>query len=254
MIDPVAFYVWKLPVRWYSLAYMSGFASLWFYVRHFGKMFDAIYASSKFLDDLFIYMVFGIICGGRIGYVLIYDFAYYMRNPLEALCIWNGGMSFHGGLVGALVGAFLISRKYSLSYPRLLDIMSPIAGLGIMLGRLANFVNGELYGRATNMPWGVVFAGGGSAPRHPTQIYEAVLEGLLPCILLHTLLVRRVDEGFVSGCYVFIYAAARIFVEIFREPDAQIGYIFGCFTAGQLLSLPMLIVGYLLITRRSKIS
>lgn len=245
----VALYLWRFPIRWYSLAYLSAFMLGWLYVKRVGLWFDEKYSDPSCVDDFIFYLVPGVILGGRLGYVLFYDPIYYFSHPVDILCLWQGGMSFHGGFLGVLVGTFFIAKKWQLNYLRMLDILSPIVSLGLMCGRLANFANGELFGKKTNLPWGMRFDRGGEILRHPTQIYEAMLEGLLPFMILHILLSRRPKQGLVAGFFALMYGVARILIEILREPDAHIGYIMGYFTAGQLLSAPMIVVGVYFVAR-----
>jgi phosphatidylglycerol:prolipoprotein diacylglycerol transferase len=245
VFDPAIVSVGNFELRWYSLAYIAGILlGLWLAKRI--NRTKAKPLSNAVFDDWIVYAVLGIVIGGRIGYTLFYNFAYYIRNPLEILAVWEGGMSFHGGLIGAVVAIVLLARKHKIHFVELMDIVAVITPIGIFLGRLANFINMELYGRITNAPWGVVFPNAGVFARHPSQLYEAFLEGaLLLAVML--ILVKRTKlldrHYFFSGFFLIGYSLARIFSEIFREPDVQLGVFFDSITMGQILCVPMIIVG-----------
>ena len=261
-IDPVIFSIGPVHVRWYGLAYVIGILLGWRYARRLvenARLWPQ--AGSRMtpldMDDFLIWATIGIVAGGRIGYILFYDFAAVAANPVRALEIWNGGMSFHGGLLGTLAAMILFARRRQIPLFNLFDVVCAVVPVGLFFGRLANFINAELWGKLTDMPWAVVFPTGGPFPRHPTQLYEAGLEGLLLLAVLAWLIYRRdafKSPGLVSGVFVSGYALARIFVEFFREPDAQIGYLAGGWlTMGMLLSLPMLAVGlWVIATARSR--
>lgn len=245
-IDPIALYLGPLPVRWYSLAYLFGFLLGWRYALALAERDKNLRPTAEDVDGFLPWAVLGIIIGGRIGYVLFYNLEYYMGNPSQILFIWHGGMSFHGGMLGAVLMIALYAKFMKLNILRLGDIVCCVVPIGLFLGRLANFINGELFGRVTSLPWGVVFPGGGDQPRHPSQLYEAGLEGLILFTVLYFLARRekiRRTPGVLSGVFLAGYALTRIFVEFFREADPQIGYIGGMMTLGQILSLPMLIAG-----------
>lgn len=259
-IDPVAFFIGPLPVRWYALAYLAGFILGWVYAMYIAGLDRARRAADgrprlatrADIDDFLPWAVLGVILGGRIGYVLFYQFGMYLSHPLEVLKVWNGGMSFHGGALGVIAAmiAYALYRKIDLL--RLTDVICAVVPVGLFFGRVANFVNGELYGRVTDSPLGMVFPGGGPEPRHPSQLYEAVLEGLVLAALLAALVhMRAVRErpGLISGLFLLGYAVSRSVVELFREPDEQIGFLMEFFTMGQLLSLPMALGGLYLIGR-----
>jgi phosphatidylglycerol:prolipoprotein diacylglycerol transferase len=202
------------------------------------------------VDDFVTWATVGIIVGGRLGYVLFYKPGYYLYNPLEALFLWRGGMSFHGGMLGVLIAIALFARRRNIPVLALGDIIAAAAPIGLFFGRIANFINGELYGRITDSPWGMVFPHGGPLPRHPSQLYQATLEGLVLFVILAVLVHRteiRRRQGFVGGVFLAGYAIARVIGETFREPDAHLGFIIGPITMGQILSLPMLLVGLYLI-------
>ncbi len=254
--DPVIFSIGFVAIRWYSLAYILGIVFAFLLLKNFNKKSKIM--SEKALDDWLMWAVFGIIIGGRLGYVLFYNFGYYLENPLEILEVWRGGMSFHGGLIGSIVSMFLFAKKHKIDFLELMDILSIAAPVGLFFGRIANFINMELYGRITNSDFGVIFPNAGSLPRHPSQLYEAVLEGLLPFLIISSLAKYtkiQNKKGLISGLFLTFYGCARMFVEQFREPDEQIGFLFGNITMGQTLSLPILIVGLILIfSAKSKIN
>lgn len=259
-IDPVLIHLGPLSIRWYAVAYVAGVFGGWWLLKKFNtrKNGEALLAE-KPLDDIIVYSILGIILGGRIGYVLFYNLPLYLDHPLEALKVWQGGMSFHGGLLGMIGAMILFARRYKISFLELMDRCAIVAPIGIFFGRLANFINGELWGRTTDVPWAMIFPTGGELPRHPSQLYEAATEGLLLFLILFTLALRTkiLDKiGALSGLFLIGYALARTFCEQFREPDAQIGFLFGHLTMGQLLSAPLLLGGAYLLwaSCRSKTS
>lgn len=252
-IDPILFELGPLAIRWYGLAYMAGLIiGLWYAVqllkdeRLWGPA--GAPATRSQMHDLLVWILFGVILGGRAGYVLFYNSAFYLANPLDALKVWHGGMSFHGGLLGVFVALVLFCWKNKLPVMPLADTIAAAAPIGLLLGRLANFINGELYGRAADVPWAMIFPHDPSqVPRHPSQLYEAALEGVLLFAVLRflthqTAALRR--PGVATGAMLAGYGAARFFVEFFREPDAHIGFIAGDWlTTGMLLTVPMVMVG-----------
>ena len=258
-IDPVAIALGPLQIRWYALAYLAGFLLGWRYCLYLAGFDKDHRPNREDIDDFLTWVVAGVILGGRIGYVLFYNFDYYSANPLEAFKIWQGGMSFHGGALGVIAALFIFPALKKFPPLRLADIVCAAVPIGLFFGRIANFVNGELYGRVTHANWGVVFPQADSFPRHPSQLYQAGLEGLVLFIVL-ILLIRndtvRNIPGIVSGVFLIGYGLFRGFVEFFREPDVQIGLYFDLFTQGQLLSVPMIIAGAGLIAfafiRRSR--
>jgi len=248
-IDPVAIHLGPLAIRWYSLAYIAGILLGWWVVakEHARKPIPGL--TKKALDDMVMWAVIGIVVGGRLGHVLFYDPDYFLQHPVEIFYVWQGGMSFHGGLLGFAAAFFLFCRKYHIRFWALMDLFACAAPIGLFFGRIANFINGELFGRVTEMPWGMVFPQGGDLPRHPSQLYEAGVEGILLFTLLMFLLKRtraRDKEGLLTGVFLIGYACARIFSEWFRVPEGMVGP----FTYGQFLSLPMLVLGLYLIVRR----
>ncbi|MBP2236748.1 phosphatidylglycerol:prolipoprotein diacylglycerol transferase [Sinorhizobium kostiense] len=257
-IDPVIFTIGPLAVRWYGLAYVAGILLGWFYARRILQN-PALWRngtpalSPTQLDDFLLWAAGGIVLGGRIGYILFYDFEAVLLDPIRAVEIWNGGMSFHGGLLGTTLAIVIFARRHAIAVWSLLDIVAAVVPIGLFFGRIANFINGELWGRLSSMPWAIVFPTGGPFARHPSQLYEAALEGILLLAVLAYLVYRRKalqSPGLVTGIFVCGYAASRIFVEFFREPDPQIGYLFGGWlTMGMLLSVPMAIAGLWAIVR-----
>ncbi|MDY0268386.1 prolipoprotein diacylglyceryl transferase [Trichloromonas sp.] len=241
-IDPVIFQVGPLAVRWYGLMYLLGFIGAYFVIRHLAQRRNLDLSPDQ-LSDLLFYGVLGVILGGRLGYTLFYNFAYYFRHPLEVFSVWEGGMSFHGGLLGVVVAALIYCRRRCLPTFLVGDILVTAAPVGLGLGRVGNFINGELWGRVTSHPWGMVFPDAGLDPRHPSQLYEAVGEGPLLFLLLYGLHRLKVPHGVVFFSFFFAYGAIRFVLEFFRQPDAHLGFLWGGATMGQLLCLPMIFFG-----------
>lgn len=241
-IDPVIFQVGPLAVRWYGLMYLIGFLAAWLVIRHLARVRQLPLHKDE-LSDLLFYGVMGVVLGGRLGYTLFYNFAYYIDHPLQIFAVWEGGMSFHGGLLGVIAAVLIFCHRKEL--PRLLtgDILVTSATIGLGLGRLGNFINGELWGRTTDVPWGMVFPGAGTLPRHPSQLYEAFLEGPVLLLVLWLLHRRKVAPGIPFFTFFLLYGLFRFGVEFFRQPDAHLGFLWGGATMGQLLSLPMILVG-----------
>jgi len=250
VIDPVAIAVGPFAVRWYALAYIAGILIGWRYCLWLARRRPQ-YFDPAALDDFVLYATLGIVLGGRIGYVLFYNLPYFAEHPLEVFMVWQGGMSFHGGMLGVLFAIGLFARKVGAPYMAVGDIVAAATPIGLFFGRLANFVNGELFGReAPDVPWAMVFPRGGPEPRHPSQLYEAGLEGLVLFFLLF-LLARRPEvrerPGQVGGAFLAGYGLFRIVVEFFRQPDPQLGFLTFGATMGQLLSVPMVLLGLGLI-------
>jgi phosphatidylglycerol:prolipoprotein diacylglycerol transferase len=255
-IDPVLISIGPFAIRWYALAYILGIVLGWRLVRRIVQR-PGWRVTPEAVDDLVFYVTLGVILGGRLGYVLFYQPDHYLDRPLELLAVWRGGMSFHGGLIGVLVATLLFARKRGLAFFELTDALAIVTPIGLCLGRIANFINAELWGRVTDMPWGVLFPNAGPQPRHPSQLYEAGLEGVvLFAVMLWAARGAHApgDSGRLSGIFLVGYALARIAVEFFREPDVQIGYLAGGITMGQLLSLPMLAFGLFLIARARRVA
>lgn len=249
-ISPIFFSVGPLAVRWYSMAYLAGILLGWWLVAYRVKKYN-IGLSKSNLEDLVFYVTLGIILGGRLGYVLFYGRGQY-ENPLEIFAIWHGGMSFHGGIIGVILALLWASYKLKFPFLKITDLVASVTPIGIFLGRLANFVNDELWGRVTDVPWAVRFPNGGYLPRHPSQLYEAFLEGIiLFCVLnfLWRFKFCRENQGIISGVFLLGYAGVRMISEHFREPDAQIGFLWFGTTMGQLLSVPIIILGAYLLLR-----
>ncbi len=250
-LDPVLIDFGIIIIRWYSLAYVFGIISGWWLGK---KIINHILENNYFnfklndFDDLISYLIISIIIGGRIGYVIFYNFEYYIFNPLEIIKVWEGGMSFHGALVGIIAGTYLFSKKKKVSTFFMLDIIACVAPIGIFLGRIANFINGELVGKVTNVPWSVIFPLFDMLPRHPSQLYEAILEGIVLFLILNILIFRKKYKLGNSSClFLIIYGFFRIIAEIFREPDTQIGYVLGLFSMGTILSFLMILSGVIIL-------
>jgi phosphatidylglycerol:prolipoprotein diacylglycerol transferase len=255
VFDPVAFSIGWFVIRWYALAYIGGIVLGWIYARSLVKnerLWDGpVPITLLQLDDFILWVTIGIIVGGRTGYVLFYNPALFIQHPAEILQLWNGGMSFHGGFLGCVAAVMLFARKNGISILSLGDLTTAVGPIGLFLGRLANFINSELWGRPADasVPWAMVFPNGGPLPRHPSQLYEAGLEGILLFAILAVMVrmgaLKR--PGLILGSFIAIYGLARITAEFFREPDPQLGFLWGGLTMGMLLSVPMIIAGTILI-------
>jgi len=246
--DPVALSFFSLEIRWYSLAYIFGIIFGWIYCK---RLIKDTNLQSQF-DNYITYLILGIIIGGRLGYVIFYNFNYYIKNPLEILMIWSGGMSFHGALLGIILSSYIFSKKNKQQIFFFLDLVALSAPIGIFLGRTANFINSELVGKITGAPWGVIFPIVDNFPRHPSQLYEALLEGILLFILMNLIYFRKNYKiGECSFMFLIFYGLLRIISEFFREPDIQVGYIFGSITMGILLSLFMIFIGAILYSKKN---
>jgi phosphatidylglycerol:prolipoprotein diacylglycerol transferase len=253
--DPVALSIGPLAVRWYGLMYLIAFAAFYLLGRQrlarMGPDRPLSEFTGKDLEDLLFYGVLGVILGGRLGYVLFYKPDYYLRNPLEIFAVWQGGMAFHGGLIGVLVACWVFARSRGVRFLDLMDFVAPLVPVGLAAGRLGNFINGELWGRASNLPWAMVFPQSGTdVPRHPSQIYQFLGEGLLLFAILWWFSSRPRGTGVVSGLFLIGYAVFRFLAEFAREPDAFLGPVLGPFTMGQVLCVPMLLAGIWLFRRR----
>ena len=263
-IDPVAVAIGPLAIKWYALAYIVGLVGGWFYAKRLAaspSLWGAVRRpSAADIDDLIVWVALGVVLGGRVGYVLFYNLSAYLANPSEILAIWRGGMSFHGGFLGAVLALVLFARARGLNPYAMLDLAAVVVPIGLFFGRIANFVNGELWGRpAPDFPYAVVFPNGGPVPRHPSQLYEAATEGAILFVVM-AFAARRVGfrrPGLLGGLFVLGYAIARTACEVFREPDPQLGFLFGSevsvlgggITMGMLLCLPMALVGLVFIVR-----
>ncbi len=242
-IDPVAFRLGPRPVYWYGLMYLFGFATFWILGRIRARREDVVVRPEE-VGDLLFYGMIGVIVGGRLGYVLFYATGSLLQDPLMVFRIWEGGMSFHGGLIGALAGGWLYQRRRGWGFLRTMDFVAPLIPPGLFFGRIGNFINGELWGKPTDLPWAMVFPGAGPQPRHPSQLYEALLEGVVLFAILWLFSSRPRPVGAVSGLFLLCYGLFRFLIEFVRQPDPQLGYLaFGWVTMGQILSLPMMLAG-----------
>lgn len=251
MIDPVLVQIGPLAIRWYALAYIAGIVIGWRLMRGLVQLRPVV-ATHQQVDDFVTWATLGIVLGGRLGYVLLYKPGHFLFHPLEIFAVWGGGMSFHGGALGVIIATWLYCRQQKMPLLAFGDRLASVVPIGLFLGRLANFVNGELWGRVTDVPWGMVFPTGGPEPRHPSQLYQAFLEGVVLFALLQWLVRQerfRTRPGFVAGAFLAGYGVARIIGEFFRQPDAHLGFLLGGVTMGQLLSLPMLAAGIWLMRR-----
>ncbi len=250
-IDPVLVEFGPIVIRWYALAYIAGILLGWQLARRLIAL-PPVAANRQQLDDFVTWATLGIILGGRLGYVLFYRAGYYLSHPAEILAVWQGGMSFHGGALGVIVATILFCRLQKLDLLRFGDRIAAVVPIGLCFGRLANFINSELWGRVSDVPWAMVFPTGGPEPRHPSQLYQALLEGLVLFVVLQILVHRpaiRARRGFLTGVFLCGYGLARIVGEFFRQPDANLGYLFAGATMGQVLSLPMVLIGLWLMRR-----
>lgn len=245
LIDPVLIRIGPFSVRWYGLMYILGFLSSYLLVLYQIKKKGAKIKKAV-IDDLYFYIIIGLIIGARLGYVVFYNPVFYLKNPLDIFAIWHGGMSFHGGLIGAFIAGYIIIKKRRLDLLETADLIIPTCPIGLGLGRLGNFINGELFGRPSQLPWAMTFPGGGAITRHPSQLYEAFFEGLLLFLILWISKDKKKLKGDLLALFLILYGLFRFFCEFFREPDLQIGYIFGFLTMGQILSLVMLVCGLFL--------
>ncbi len=241
-IDPVFLRLGPLEFRWYGLMYIIGFIAAYFIIKYGVKRRNLRLSEEDVADSIFT-AALCIILGGRLGYVIFYNASFYLANPLKVFAVWEGGMSFHGGLCGALVACFWLAKKFKLSFFVLSDLGFLATPIGLGLGRIGNFINSELYGRTTDKPWGIIFPTGGNLPRHPSQLYEAFLEGVGIFVILWLFERRSRPVGSITWLFIALYGGFRSFVEFFREPDLQLGFLLGWLTMGQLLSIPMLLVG-----------
>ena len=247
--DPIAIEIFSFELRWYSLAYIFGILLAWGYCK---KILIKDQKILSLFDDFITYIIIGIILGGRVGYIVFYNLDYYIHNLSEMFKLWNGGMSFHGGLVGTIIMTVIFSKKHKINSYKLLDLISLTAPIGLFLGRLANFINAELYGRATDVFWSVKFISVDQISRHPSQIYEALLEGITLFIILNYIYKKNayLKDGFISSLFLIFYSIFRFVVEFFREPDAQVGYFFYTLTMGQLISIMFFIAGIIIYSHK----
>ena len=244
--DPVAFEFLTFEIRWYSLSYIAGIILAWIYIKKF-ILKETEY--SKYIDDLVSYVIIGVIIGGRLGYVIFYNFEYYVSNPIEILMIWTGGMSFHGGVLGVIISTYLFCKKNKLSTFYFLDLISLSAPIGIFLGRIANFINSELYGTRTDFFLAVIFEKVDTVSRHPSQLYEAFFEGIILFILLNFIYKKYINykPGVLSALFLIFYSVFRFIIEFTREPDAHIGLVFMELSQGQVMSILFFVVGLIIL-------
>ena len=253
--DPVLIDLGLFQIRWYSLAYILGIIIGWMYAVKIinlttNNKYNFEQIKTSHFNDLIIYLVVGMVIGGRLGYVFFYNFVYYSENFFEIFKLWQGGMSFHGGLLGVIVSLIFFSKKTKTNFFKFADIVSCVAPIGIFLGRIANFINGELYGKISTLPWAVIFSNGGSVARHPSQIYEAILEGIILFILINYLALKKqflFKTGYISGFFLVSYSILRILSENFREPDIHLGFFFNYFSMGVMLSTITFLAGCFII-------
>ena len=242
--DPVALEIFSFEIRWYSLAYISGILIGWILAK---RIFIKDLELNKKFDDYVTYLIIGIIIGGRLGYIIIYNFNYYIHNLVDVFKIWEGGMSFHGGLIGIIFVSIIFGKKNKQNPFLYMDIVALVAPIGIFFGRIANFINSELYGTVTNVSWAVTFTQVDNIPRHPSQLYEALLEGIFLFLILIYFRNKFLNKpGIISGLFLIFYSIFRFFIEFYRIPDEQIGYLFLNFTMGQVMSLIFMLSGVLL--------
>lgn len=249
-IDPVAIAIGSLQIRWYALAYLSGFVLGLYYCKKIAAQKVQSKPDVKDIDDFMTWAIAGVILGGRIGYVLFYQFAFYLQNPIEIFMIWHGGMSFHGGVIGVAFAMLIFAKSRGFHVLNLSDVVSAAAPLGIFFGRIANFINAELYGKVTDVPWAFIFPRSDGLARHPSQLYEAFSEGLILFLILY-ILIYKFDfirkRGFITGAFLCLYGSFRALIEFVREPDDYLGLIVGFISMGQILCIPMILIGGLLI-------
>ena len=244
-IDPILIDLGPIRVSWYGLMYVLGFLASYLLVRY--QMKNKDFGVSRLdVENLFFYLILGLIIGARLGYVLFYDLKMYLADPLEIFAVWHGGMSFHGGLIGVLIVGILFCWKNKKSFWTIADLFIVTAPIGLGLGRIGNFINGELYGRVTQVPWGMIFPKGGPLPRHPSQLYESGLEGGVLFLILWFLKDKKLPEGGLLAVFLSFYGLFRFIVEFFREPDPQLGFVLGSFTMGQILCSLMIVGGIVL--------
>ena len=249
--DPIAFNFFSLEIRWYSLSYIFGIIFAWIYCK---KILIKDKKILELFDDLITYLIIGVILGGRLGYVIFYNLEYYSNNLFEIFMIWEGGMSFHGGLIGIIIATYIFSKINKINTFSFLDLISMSAPIGIFLGRIANFINSELYGRETDLFWSVKFIKIDEISRHPSQIYEAIFEGIILFLLLNYLFKKYLyrSSGLISALFLIFYSVFRFFIEFTREPDVQIGYVLYNLTLGQILSFVFLIFGLFLFYKKNE--
>jgi phosphatidylglycerol:prolipoprotein diacylglycerol transferase len=247
-IDPVLVALGPIQLRWYGLMYLIGLTAAYFLIQHKVAR-KGLPIRKDQIYDMVVYAAFGVFLGGRIGYTLFYNFSYYSQNPLKLLAVWEGGMSFHGGLLGTIIALIWFSRRQGISAYTIADLAACVTPIGLGFGRIGNFINGELFGRSTDVAWCMIFPAGGPACRHPSQLYEATLEGLVLFTALWWIDRRPTPPGTVFWSFITGYGISRLIVELFREPDQHLGFILGPITMGQILSVPMVLLGAVMLIR-----
>ncbi len=250
-IDPEIVRIGPFAVRWYGMMYLLAFVASYLLVRY-QIVKKKLGFHKDFIETLYSFIIIGLLLGARIGYVLVYNFSYYIHHPFEIFAVWQGGMSFHGGFVGCVLAGILFCKRFRCDFWQIADLVIVTAPVGLGLGRLGNFINGELYGRVSDVPWAMVFPSGGPSARHPSQLYEFFLEGVVLFVILWILKDKNLRSGLLSSLFIVLYGAFRFIVEFFREPDVQIGYLLGFFTMGQVLCLFMIVVGAAIFYLRQK--
>jgi phosphatidylglycerol:prolipoprotein diacylglycerol transferase len=246
-IDPVALNLGSLKIHWYGLMYLIGFFVVWWLGRIRARRPGSNWDPEQ-ISDLVFYGALGAVLGGRVGYILFYNFPFFMADPLSIFKVWQGGMSFHGGMIGVFIAMWLYSRKFNKGFFEITDFVAPLVPIGLGAGRIGNFINSELWGRVADVPWAMVFPNGGGLPRHPSQLYQAFLEGIVLFIILWFYSSKPRPTMAVSGMFLIFYGLFRFIVEFVRVPDAQLGYLaFGWLTMGQVLSMPMILAGVVLM-------
>jgi len=246
-LNPVAFYIFEFEVRWYSLAYIFGLIFAFQYGKYIIKKNNFFSFKKEILEDFLPYAILGIIIGGRLGYIIFYDLYYYLNNPIKIFYVWQGGMSFHGGLIGVISITYYFIKNKNIELFEFTDLLAIITPIGLFLGRIANYINSELIGTPSNLPWSVIFIKIDNIPRHPSQIYEAFLEGLLLFLIINLIFKYKKIKGYVSALFLILYGFFRIIAEQFRLPDKHLGYIFDFISMGTILSLVMIIIGLMIL-------
>jgi len=241
-INPTIIKIGLLEIRWYGLLYIISFVVGHIFLKKLYKKNDINLSKEKY-ENLLFQLMLGVIIGGRLGYIIFYNLSYYIRNPLHIFATWQGGMSFHGGALGVIILGYIFCKKNNLSFLKMADPAMSIVAIGLGLGRLGNFINAELYGRITNVPWAMIFPNSDDKPRHPSQLYEFFLEGVVLFIICFLLYKKKLRDGIVFWAFILIYGIFRFLVEYTREPDYHLGFVFANFTQGQILSFAMILVG-----------
>lgn len=252
-IDPVLIHLGPVQLRWYGLMYILGFIVAYVIVVQISRRRKYDLSKTQ-IEDLFTYCIIGLIAGARLGYCFFYNLGFYLANPLKIFAVWEGGMSFHGGLIGLILAGWLFSRLNQKSFLMLADLGAMAAPPGLFFGRIGNFINAELYGRVTDVPWGMVFPGAGTLPRHPSQIYEAFFEGIVLFCVLYFINIKSKTQGILIASFLICYGIMRFFLEFLRQPDSQLGFVLGWLTMGQVLCGIMVVAGVLLLFVRLKSS